>query len=632
MNGLTEKMTATSSMLVVLEGNSNWNTDSKITVNWDQTTVPPDQISLPTQVDDRVLEIKKEFLAWAYEVSQIQIDGKTVTEHLKIFDGLSFWWMTLMGEKSPYKCPALYAVFKLGALERLYQHNDCRGIIFNGNDSALEQTLSQWCIEMGHPYKYVLSTSKKTFHFSLKHLFSKLPYLLQACVWLIHKAWTRFRHVSSARITPETEMAEITLVTFFPNIDRKKTEQGQFTSRYWEGLHSLLDNLPFGVRWVWFYFKQNEIDFREAVRLRDVCNETQPEKYKHHLLEEFLTPKSLWLAICLYLKVYKKGKQLKKLQGKFVFPGSQLNFFPFFKTDWETSFFGSLAREEALRITLFDSMAVTLPPGPFGMFTSENQGWELGLISAWRRHRKKMTILSFIHSSFRPLDLCILSDPRTHENTESISLPCPDRWAIGTASCLKWLTESGYPQEKLFPVEALRYLNLMGRFGSERKKLPPTGRILLVASGMTNQETPAHFEMLAEAAKKGGLEKYAEIIFKPHPAFPIDDFLKKYNPPFSYSISTESMDSLWPCIDVVYCPNPSSIGVETAWLGVPVIIPSSVNALNLNPLYGLPGLKVVTNSDMLVEKLNNPSLLSIPKDYFFFDPDLIRWKKFLELE
>ena len=92
------------------------------------------------------------------------------------------------------------------------------------------------------------------------------------------------------------------------------------------------------------------------------------------------------------------------------------------------------------------------------------------------------------------------------------------------------------------------------------------------------------------------------------------------------------MDSLWPCIDVVYCPNPSSIGVETAWLGVPVIIPSSVNALNLNPLYGLPGLKVVTNSDMLVEKLNNPSLLSIPKDYFFFDPDLIRWKKFLELE
>ena len=229
-----KKMTATSSMLVVLEGNSHWNTDSKITVNWDKTTVPPDQISLPTQVDDRVLEIKKEFLAWAYEVSQIQIDGKTVTEHLKIFDGLSFWWMTLMGEKSPYKCPALYSVFKLRALERLYQHNDCRGIIFKGNDSALEQTLSQWCIEMGHPYKYVPSSSKKTFHFSLKHLFLKLPYLLQACVWLIHKAWTRFRLVSSARITPETEMAEVTLVTFFPNIDRKKTEQGQFTSRYWK--------------------------------------------------------------------------------------------------------------------------------------------------------------------------------------------------------------------------------------------------------------------------------------------------------------------------------------------------------------------------------------------------------------
>lgn len=630
MNDSTEKMTASSSMLVVLEGNSHWNNDSKITVNWDKTMVPPDQISLPNQTDDQVLEIKKEFLAWAYEISQTQINGKTVTEHLKIFDDLSFWWMTLMGEKSPYKCPAIYSAFKLRALEKLYQHHDCRGIVFFGNDSALDKILNQWCIEMGHPYKKIHSSSKKTLHFSLKDLFSKLPYLIQACVWLIYKAWTRFRHVSSVRITSEKEATEITMVTYFPNIDREKTEKGRFSSRYWEGLDSLLDNLPFGIRWVWFYFKQNEIDFREAVRLRDVCNKTQPEKYKHHLLEEFLTPKSFLLAIRIYSKIYNKGKQLKKLQRNFVFPGSQLNFFSFFKTDWDTSFFGSLARDEALRIALFDSMARALPSGPLGMFPSENQGWELGLISAWRRHRKKMTILSFIHSSFRPLDLCILSDPRTHENSEPLSLPCPDRWAIGISPCLNLLEESGYSQEKLLPVEALRYLRLMGRFGSEKKPLPQTGRTLLVASGMTNQETPVHFEMLAEAAQKGGLEKYAEVIVKPHPAFPLDDFLKNYDPPFSYTLSTESLDSLWPRVDVVYCPNPSSIGVETAWLGVPAIIPGAVNALNLNPLYGLPGLKEITNSDMLVEKLSNPSLINIPKDYFFFDQDLTRWKDFLE--
>ncbi len=617
-------------MLVVLEGNSHWNTDSKITVNWDKITVPSDQISLPTQADDQVLEIKKKFLAWAYEVSQIQIDGKTVTEHLKIFEGLSFWWMTLMGEKSPYKCPAIYAVFKLHTLEKLYQHYDCRGIIFNGNDSALGQVLNQWCAEMGHPYKKVPSSSKKTFHFSLNYLFSKLPYLIQACVWFIHRAWTRFRHVSSVHITPEKEMTEITMVTYFPNINREKTEQGRFFSRYWGDLHSLLDKLPFRIRWVWFYFKQNEIDFQETVRLRDVCNETQPEKYKHHLLEEFLSPKSLLLAIRLYSKVYKKGKQLKKLQKNFVLPGSQLNFFPFFKTDWDTSFFGSLARDEALRIALFDSMVLTLPSGTFGMFPSENQGWELGLISAWRRHQKKMTILSFIHSSFRPLDLCILSDSRTHENADSLSLPCPDLWAIGISSCLNLFKESGYPQEKLLPVEALRYLHLMGRFGSEKKDLPQTGRILLVASGMTNQETPAHFEMLVEAAQKSGLDKYAKVIIKPHPAFPLNDFLKNYDLPFSYTLSNESLDSLWPSVDVVYCPNPSSICVEAAWLGVPVIIPSSVNALNLNPLYGLPRLKEVKNSAMLVEKLSNPSLVSIPKDYFFFDQDLTRWKKFLK--
>ena len=68
MNGLTEKTTVPPSVLVVLEGNGLCKkpNNTKITVHWDKTSVSPDQISLPAQVESRVLEIKKEFLAWCY--------------------------------------------------------------------------------------------------------------------------------------------------------------------------------------------------------------------------------------------------------------------------------------------------------------------------------------------------------------------------------------------------------------------------------------------------------------------------------------------------------------------------------------------------------------------------------------
>ena len=94
----------------------------------------------------------------------------------------------------------------------------------------------------------------------------------------------------------------------------------------------------------------------------------------------------------------------------------------------------------------------------------------------------------------------------------------------------------------------------------------------------------------------------------------------------------EDLSALWSQVDVVYCPNSPGVSLEVAYLGLPIIIPSPVNSLNMNPLYGLPGIEFISNSDELVEKLDNPSPIDIPEDYFFFDRDLSRWRDFLEMK
>ena len=52
--------------------------------------------------------------------------------------------------------------------------------------------------------------------------------------------------------------------------------------------------------------------------------------------------------------------------------------------------------------------------------------------------------------------------------------------------------------------------------------------------------------------------------------------------------------------------------------------------MNLNPLFGFPGLKFISNPEMLSKELQNPVPVNIPEEYFYLDEDLTRWKKLIQ--
>ena len=262
MSGLKKNLENSDSILLLLEEDSPENFGSKIRAHWNKTIVVNGEVSVPSKVEEHISEIKEKYLSWVYDFGQTKLEGKTMTEHLRILEGLSFWWMTYLGEKSPYKCPAIHRVFKLMALEKVYRENACRGIIYCGNDPMLHQILSQWCGKMSHPYQRIPASEKpETIKKSLdlKEIFCLLPNLAQACIWLIHRWWVRFRNLKTNPPAQDANENRVTLVTYFPNIDKEETKKGRFRSRYWEEFHQLLDQSPLAVNWIWFYFKQNEI-------------------------------------------------------------------------------------------------------------------------------------------------------------------------------------------------------------------------------------------------------------------------------------------------------------------------------------------------------------------------------------
>ena len=69
-------------------------------------------------------KLKSEYLDFIYHLGNSKIYGKSVIDILQIRDNLSFWWMTLLAEKSNWaKSPNITNILKLMAL-RIYISNN----------------------------------------------------------------------------------------------------------------------------------------------------------------------------------------------------------------------------------------------------------------------------------------------------------------------------------------------------------------------------------------------------------------------------------------------------------------------------------------------------------------------------
>src|SRR5688572_20350656 len=87
-------------------------------IQWSGCDRSDGQPSLPLMVEEHAVQLRAEFLSWVYELGEYRLDGgQTLREALHIDGKRSLWWSTLLAEKSPQKCPAIYTVFKLRMLE-----------------------------------------------------------------------------------------------------------------------------------------------------------------------------------------------------------------------------------------------------------------------------------------------------------------------------------------------------------------------------------------------------------------------------------------------------------------------------------------------------------------------------------
>jgi surface carbohydrate biosynthesis protein (TIGR04326 family) len=601
-------------------------------VLWDSYETDSSIRSIPNILEECAVELRSEYLNWS---SSLVIDKSTGdTSSLvsflgtEILNGGSYWWQTLIADKSPYKSQSIYDVFKLRVLEKIYLEGKFESLIYKGNDKKIATILNLWLKKMGHPFSWEKSINKNYSNkFDFRSFYNRLPKLVQVCGFLIHYCTTKL--LFSKGIKPINK-ALCTIVSYFPGIDLNKAKSGEFYSNYWGPLHDLLKAEKIAVNWIWLHSNLQQLTYRETVEFQTRLNHCDSDKNNRYLLaEDNINLKSFLRALREYYKLFFKSFFLNSIQQKFVFPDSNLNFFTILENDWWESFRGNTAIVNCLYASSFQELGKRLPSETnLVIYVWENQPWEQSLISL--KHVLKNA--KFVGALHTPACCAFFNLKGFPGNKKEFSLnnysrPYPDIIAVPSENTRQAMVKGGWPEKILMNVEALRYINSLSSFSNGSLEIVPlNNRNLLVVTGSIFSETEFQLSLLIGADKIGGLIGYSKIIIKAHPSVPIKKILEDVKFSIPYEITECSLSELWKISDVVFTANSTSVSLEAYYIGLPLIITGASGNLNINSLFGLKNVRFVLNIRELCDSLKFPDEASDEKsDFFNLDPKLSAW-------
>jgi len=595
--------------------------------------------SIPRYLESHAERLRQKYLAFIHELGQSRLGGKRIIDHLDTGDGFSYWWMTTLAEKSPFKSPRIYDCLRLFALEEILLDQPPVELVLHSLDADLREAIAKLCdgLEIGFSQDYC---GDAKVGLSLRSIYRALPYAVQALLSLRH---ILPRRVLCTRERPpwhENHRA-VFFCSYFIHLDLVRCRQGSFYSRQWGALPNYLQDIGRRTNWIQHFIFSAEVpDIGTGSDWVRKFNLDAEHQGCHAFLDHYLSWQVILKSLRAWLWLNFVSWRLWNIDSVFSPQGSAVWLWPVLRSDWKTSTRGSVSLGNCFWVYLFDAAIAELPHQPLGLYLCENQAWEKAFLNAWRKYGHG-EIVGVQHATVPFWHLYYFDDSRSLARCADAGclLPIPDRLAVNGSVPFRALTESGYPTDRLVEVEALRYQKL-GR-ATPTSHAPVEGRDATEAC-MTDRAKvnvlivgdmiPASMQNLLGMAEGASsqLQRGFSFTLKPHPglAVHLDEF-----PSLKATQTTQALDQMLPSFDCVLSANSTSASVDAYVAGLPVIVALDGGALNLSPLRGQPGVRFVSSPDQLAQALLDVENAGHPKtdgnDFFHLDTDLPRWKRLL---
>ncbi len=617
-------------MLTLWDSRAEPSEHAGLVYTWNGYTEKDSVRSLLRYVETHGERLRRKYLAWVHDLGESRTDGKRLIDHLAIEDGLSYWWMTLFVEKSPYKSPITDAIRLLALEEVVVQQRPDKFRLVSANRS-LHEALRGLCQHLGIAYEWekLPDKSLRQLNLKLRSIYQTLPQSVQALVNLARHLYTRWSFRQADKSDWSDGDRSLFFCSYFFNVVPKLAEEGHFHSRYWEGLHGLMGRLNLSGNWLQLYYPHDAVpNPRVAMDWLQRFNQHREEEDFHTFLDAYLSWRIVLRVLKRWLRLNLISRRLRGIQHAFRPQGSRISLWPLMRGDWLASMRGPVAINNLLWIELFDEALRDLPHQKKGLYLCENQAWERAFIHAWRKHGHGQ-LIAVAHSTVRFWDLRYFTDSRTARSADPYPMPQADLTALNGKAAVDAYLSVDYPKEAIVECEALRYgyLNDLRAGHPPRKAKGDAIKVLILGDYMPSG-TIKMLQLLEAAVPH--MSALATYTMKPHPNYLVKS--ADY-PSLHLKVVMDPLGEILHDFDIAYSSNMTSAAADAYLVGLPVVVMLDETELNFSALRGQPGVRFVSTPEELAEALQTADQdMAMDPDYnefFFLDPELPRWKRLL---
>jgi surface carbohydrate biosynthesis protein (TIGR04326 family) len=584
--------------------------------------------SLLRHVETHGERLRRKYLAWIHELGESRIDGKRLIDHLAFEDGLSYWWMTSLVEKSTWKSAAIIDAIRLLALEEIVVQQRPSKLRLVSANQCLHEVLTDLSQKLNLDYEWERLPNQTPRQLSLREVYHALPRPVQALISFV-------RHVRNCWPLRRAEKSgwfggdqSVFFCSYFINIDPKAAEHAHFYSYFWGGMHGLLNRIGCQSNWLHVFLPSGTVPTpRAAMSWVQRFNQRRQEQGFHAFIDGYLSWRIVLRVLKRWFKLTLISYRLKEIKHAFRPPGSRVSLWPLLRGDWHSSMRGPVAISELLWIELFDKALQDVPHQKRGLYLCENQPWERALIHAWRKHGHDQ-LIAVVHSTVRFWHLSYFSDPRTLRSSDPRPMPQPDFTALNGKAAVDAYLNIDYPKG-IVECEALRFIHANdSRIEHTAKKADGEEVKVLILGDYTSSCTTRMLKLL-EAAVPQISDRFTYTV-KPHPSTPV---VAADYPSLNLRIVEGPLNSILRDFDISFSSNRTSAGLDAYLIGMLVVVMLDETELNFSPLRGRSDVSFVSTPEELAAALQTASQGAAANpdgnDFFFLDPELPRWKRLL---
>lgn len=557
------------------------------------------KIYITDLVESNDVILKNKFLEWLHNLGETKVGKKKIKEHFVLHDEFSYWWGTHMAQKANfYESKNIVNILKLFQLADLFQEYKISSksnefeFYFIINDKDLLNTLKEFANEN---YINWVNFGKNSHVSIFNDFIDFVVNILKSYAFLSQKALILLFDKKNLTDSVRKKNVFIALFDIFIYTELDRQDNNILRSSYWTVLLDHLYKKSIRTNRIHLFHKSRNFDsYKKVTEYLDRINNNN-EKFNHFLVNNSLTLTSIFLIAKRYLQLTFKYFQLD-LGRLFKITNSSFNVYDMYRKIILLSFVGVDTMKTLYQTELYKNYLGKSEHLKLGIYVQENQPWELALLFFWRKY-KHGKIFGYPNAVLRFWDMRYYYHELTLFDNSLDSLPQPDYILVNGLYAKKYFLMSGFLENKIILVEALRYLYLNKYKNKSNIKRVKDGklRVLILTDNLTSTQT-YFMEILNKICPN--LSEYYDFFYKPHPA----KLYSKNSLPFAKIVQGD-LENILDDFNVGICSAATSSSLECFYANIHTVVFKDPEMLNISPLRGQDGIHYFYDSHSLENKL-----------------------------